>query len=298
MKRRDFGRLFLLAAVSPVFGAYTAHGQTQAVLGRTSAAASIVRSLRFALTIENPTAQTLVNQRVWLYMPAKDTATQHLEALDVEAPHLVTTDALGNTVIELPFDHFGAYATRIVKIGAQVRMFSEPEVQPLGMADTSLAHEPFIEANDPEIQTLAQELRRVTPLATARAIYDWVRTNLRYAGYIADDLGARYALQNLRGDCTEYAYLAVALARANGVPARVMGGYVVDRDVTPRAGEYHNWAEVYVDGTWRLLDAQKENFVTKAEQYVAFRVVSNQVENAVGTAHRFRVQGSLIVRMG
>jgi transglutaminase-like putative cysteine protease len=275
-----------------------AYGQTQHIVDRTSSATSIIRSLRFTITIENPTAQILVNQRVWLYMPAKLTATQRLQVLNVGAPHLVTADVLGNTIIELPFDHFAAYATRIVNVSAQVRMFSEPEVQPLGGPDTFLAHEPYIEVNDPAIQMLARKLRRDTSLATVREIYDWVRENLGYAGYIADDLGARYALQNLRGDCTEYAYLAVALARANGVPARVMGGYVVDRDATPRAGEYHNWAEVYVDGAWWLLDAQKENFLTKTEQYVAFRIVSGQFENAVGTAHRFRVLGNLIVRMG
>lgn len=297
MQRRDFGRFLLLAVVSPVFGAYAAHGEIQEVLGRKLSAVSIIRSLRFTVTIENPTAQALVSQRVWLYMPANST-TQHLQVLNVEVPHLVTADALGNTIIDLPFDHFSAYATRIVNISAQVRMFSEPEVQPLGVPDMFLTHEPFIEVNDPGIQARARELKRNAPLATVRAIYDWIRTNLRYAGYIADDLGARYALQNLCGDCTEYAYLAVALARANGVPARVMGGYVIDRDAAPRAAEYHNWAEVYVDGAWRLLDVQKENFLTKAEHYVAFRIVSSQIENAVGTAHRFRVQGSLIVRMG
>lgn len=297
MQRRAFGRFLVLAVLGPLVGSYKVYSQTQESFDRTSTAA-IIRSLRFTLTIENPTAQTLVNQRIWLYMPANYTATQHLDVLNIEVPHLVTADALGNTIIELPFDHFAAYATRIVNISMQVRMLNEPEVQPLRMPDTFLAHELFIEVNDPEIQALARELRRDTALATTRVIYDWVRMNLRYAGYIADDLGARYALQNLRGDCTEYAYLAVALARANGVPARVMGGYVVDHDATPRSGEYHNWAEVYVDGTWRLLDAQKENFLAKAEQYVAFRIVSSQIENAVGTAHRFRVKGSLIVRMG
>jgi transglutaminase-like putative cysteine protease len=116
---------------------------------------------------------------------------------------------------------------------------------------------------------------------------------LSYAGYLADDYGALYALTNRRGDCTEYAYLATALARASSIPARMVGGYVTDRDITPRAGDYHNWAELYIDGSWRLLDAQKGNWLQPIDQYVAFRYHRVEMPNPLGTAHRFRIEGGL-----
>ena len=129
------------------------------------------------------------------------------------------------------------------------------------------------------------------------AIYDWLRTNLHYEGYIADDLGAREALARRGGDCTEYASLAVALARANDIPARMMGGYVAADSLAPRAEDYHNWADVLVDGAWRVLDAQKSCWASAADDYIAFHVYRDLAINAVGLAHRFKVDGEMGLRL-
>jgi hypothetical protein len=110
-------------------------------------------------------------------------------------------------------------------------------------------------------------------------------------------LGAKYAVDKRRGDCTEYAYLVTALARVNGIVARPLGGYVMDRNGSPKADEYHNWAEVYVDGSWRLIDAQKENNQTNIEQYVAMQVISQKIPNSMETAHRFPVKGKIAVHV-
>ena len=117
----------------------------------------------------------------------------------------------------------------------------------------------------------------------------------QYAGYLADDLGALSALEHRRGDCTEYADLVVALARANGIPARMVGGYVTDRDCGPRPQDYHNWAELYHEGAWRVVDAQKGICLEQGSQYVAFRIYRDAPINAVGLAHRYRLQGELQV---
>ncbi|MFO0934133.1 MAG: transglutaminase-like domain-containing protein [Planctomycetota bacterium] len=56
-----------------------------------------------------------------------------------------------------------------------------------------------------------------------------------------------------RGDCTEHAALFVTLARAVGVPARVVGGvmYLGDEE---RAFGGHAWAEVALGGSWIQVD--------------------------------------------
>ncbi len=52
------------------------------------------------------------------------------------------------------------------------------------------------------------------------------------------------------GDCTEHALLLAALARARGIPARVVTGLVyVDRKFL-----FHMWTKVYIDGRWIPLD--------------------------------------------
>lgn len=257
----------------------------------------IPRQIRLNLVIENPTNRTLVNQIVWLYAPVKRTATQQLEKLDINLPYQLTEDVLGNQIIKLQFDQFPPYGTKLVSIRADLLMSASPSPSQLKRSDLFLDEERYVEAGDPVIQSTAALVRTPQAVDTVGSIYQWVKSNMHYAGYMADDLGARYAVLNKRGDCTEYAYLVTALARANRIAARTLGGYVMDRNGTPRADEYHNWAEAYVGGTWQLLDAQKENFQIKAEQYVAMRIISSAVTNALGTSHRFRVQGEVTVRM-
>lgn len=249
------------------------------------------------MTIENPLAESLQDQRVALYMPVEQTNTQRLVGLEVSAPHRVLHDPVGNTILEVTFKEFPAYATRVVSVVATVKMSAEPRQETLSAHEPFLQQEAFIEVSDPAIAALARQLRRETADDTVRAIYDWVSTNLDYAGFIAEDLGAKYALRHRRGDCTEYAYLAAALARANGVPARVLGGYATSMDAAPRARDYHNWTEVYVDGAWRLLDAQKQRLRTGAGEYVAMRVVSSDGSAAMGENHRFAVHGRVLARM-
>jgi transglutaminase-like putative cysteine protease len=175
--------------------------------------------------------------------------------------------------------------------------YAAPRASDSGDQKDWLHTDRFTEVGDSRIQAQALALRASTPLQTARNIYEWVANSIAYAGFIADDLGALYALTERKGDCTEYAFLVVALARANQIPARMVGGYFADRDLAPRADEYHNWAELYVEGAWRLVDAQKRNWLLPCADYTAFRLFCGNAINAVGLAHRFAVDGDMQVRM-
>lgn len=263
-----------------------------------AAALAVRRQLRFTMSLSNPLAEELRDQSVWIYVPAGETSTQRLMDLQVSMVHEVLSDPLGHRIVKLRLARLPALATRVVTIVADVALQEEP-AQTLALKDSGpwLEAERYIESGDPAMRSLAAELRRFGERETARAIFDWVRSNLHYAGYIAEDLGALYALKERRGDCTEYAYLAVALARVNGIPARMVGGYVVDRNAAPRAEEYHNWAEFFFDGAWRLVDAQKEHWLFPAQQYIAFRFYRERDINPVGLAHRFRVDGRMQVRL-
>jgi len=72
---------------------------------------------------------------------------------------------------------------------------------------------------------------------------------------------------------------------------------VVDRDLTPLAQDYHNWAQLYLDGAWRTVDAQKETWLSTPSQYIVFRIYRDIATNAVGLAHRYRMQNQLGVNM-
>ena len=77
------------------------------------------------------------------------------------------------------------------------------------------------------------------------------------------------------GDCKNYAVLTVALARAAGVPARVVVGIVLLRFDT-RYGAYgHAWAEVLVDGRWVAADAALTAEHARV-RYLPFGVLENE----------------------
>jgi len=253
------------------------------------------RRLRFSITLSNPDALLLKDQRFWMYLPVAYSGNQQLLTTEVSTPHRLHNDVLGHTLLELHFDQFLPFEQKVVSLAVEIAMNSISH--PSANSEGWLGAERFIESDAPGILTLSRELQRSDSWKTGQAIFDWVARNLSYAGYLADDYGALYALNRRQGDCTEYAYLATALARACGIPARMVGGYVTDRDVAPRAEDYHNWAELYVDGGWHLLDAQKGNWLQPVDQYVAFRYYRAEIHNPLGSAHRFRVEGGLKVRM-
>jgi hypothetical protein len=289
VRRRNFLQRLLWAPVAGLGPAAPAAAQP--------AGQAVLRRLRFSVTFSNPLDRRLERQRFWCYLPASAAAGQSLREVQVSAPYRLQADALEHRILELWFDNFPPLAQQVVTLTAVVELDPTAALRRAVLPGRAqwLAAERYIESEAAPIRALAEQLWRADELAGARAIYDWVRGNMRYAGYLADEAGALQGLRALRGDCTEYADLVVALARANGLPARMVGGYVSDRDLAPRPRDYHNWAEVYLDGGWRVVDAQKENWLPPPGQYVAFRIYRDAPVNPVGLAHRYRLQGELEV---
>jgi len=78
------------------------------------------------------------------------------------------------------------------------------------------------------------------------------------AKYVRDDYGPEYTsalgvIHAKAGDCSAHATLFVALARAVGVPAREVNGYVYIGDEARALGG-HAWCEVILDGHWVEVD--------------------------------------------
>ena len=96
-------------------------------------------------------------------------------------------------------------------------------------------------------------------LSTLHRLTDAVREAVAYApGHTASDTTAEAVLAGKIGVCQDHAHVFIAAARAMGVPARYVSGYLMmeDRSVQD-AG--HAWAEAYVQGLgWVGFDIPNE----------------------------------------
>lgn len=113
-------------------------------------------------------------------------------------------------------------------------------------AEKYLAATLAIQSADPEIVAMAHTIVQghSTPLAQVAAIQEWVFSNLRKE-IVVTLPNARDVLRSRQGKCTEHALLAVALARAAGIPAVVKVGLVWHEG----AFYYHAWPAFFV-GDW------------------------------------------------
>lgn len=259
-------------------------------------ATAVVRRLRSTIQFQNPFSHPLDEQAFWCYLPMNMDSVQRLRAVDVSMPYRIADDEYGHHVLELILGHVAPFGQKIVTVSAEIDIDPKAQFGTLPHVSAWLGPERFIECDDIRIREFAMKLRRASDLDTVRAIYEWTANHVEYAGYLPDDLGALYAYLQGRGDCTEFADLVVALARANNIPARMVEGYVTEQDAAVKSVDYHNWAEVFLDGAWHIVDAQKRNWLAAHSQYVAYRIYRDATTNPVGHAHRYRLQGDLQIR--
>lgn len=94
--------------------------------------------------------------------------------------------------------------------------------------------------------------------AQVQAIADFVHAHVGF-GYVhaSPTKTAFDALREGRGVCRDYAHLTIAFCRAMNIPARYVSGYLGDIGVPYGGpGDFCAWAEVFVAGGWRTIDAR------------------------------------------
>jgi hypothetical protein len=133
--------------------------------------------------------------------------------------------------------------------------FGDPALKP------QLASAPYLETEDPNIQATAKELRGTDTNAyrVADRIRRWVHSNMKADYTIGVPRSCAEIFNKRRGVCRDYATLYAGLARAAGIPTRVVGGIVYAE------GKffYHAWAESWV-GQWVAFDPTMDAEVVDA----------------------------------
>ncbi len=131
--------------------------------------------------------------------------------------------------------------------------------------DSYLLPSSFIDSDDPLVQKLAAEAvgDEKNAIEVAKRIETYVREKITEKNMNVGFATAAEVAETLEGDCSEHGVLCAALARAVGLPARVVIGLaylppmkgVAALEGTGGFG-FHMWAEVYVgDDYWYPIDA-------------------------------------------
>lgn len=113
-----------------------------------------------------------------------------------------------------------------------------------------LGDDPFLPVGHLEIRNQARRL--VEGISNrrdaARAIHDWVFEAIEKRPVVGIPDGLE-VLRTREGDCNEHTALAVSLARAAGIPARIAVGVVYSHEVDEAPGFfYHAWPEYHLGG--------------------------------------------------
>ena len=174
---------------------------------------------------------------------APRTATRLL--LHLQGSHLVGDD------IQTGRQHLRATTARGLLLELEPSSFPlKADPLPAEAVAEHLASTAFIQSGHEEIQRAATRITRgaSTPRERAERIFAWVYENVDKEIYVSLP-SAVDVLRDMKGDCNEHTYLFVALARAAGLPAKVIVGLAYQEG----AFYYHAWPAVYLGG-WVEMD--------------------------------------------
>lgn len=213
--------------------------------------------IAYAITIDrNP------NIEVQIAIPRQQYPYLLLESFQSPAQHQIITDGISNWLL-VDLATFPESQQRVV-LGyrawiAQNYFLFDPE----SLLDQNtinndqntiiyLKSEVGIEANDNFLLRFGEAIEASTVLGLVYQITWLIHSHLKYI-LQKGEFGAKYAVLNRQGDCTEYAALFVALCRQNGLPARLVAGFKREPQIKGSWIE-HAWAEFYYNGLWVPID--------------------------------------------
>ena len=122
------------------------------------------------------------------------------------------------------------------------------------------------------------------------AIFEFIRTGISYdkdkAASLKDATGyvpnPDQTLADGKGICFDYASLTAAMLRCQGIPTKVLTGYVAPDNI------YHAWDMIYIDGQWHTLhiSAQAGNWA-RADMTFAAAGADDQVGDGSEYSDRY-----------
>ncbi len=124
-----------------------------------------------------------------------------------------------------------------------------------------------------EILNLADKLARDYPMDTLTVIHDWVAQNINYDVVMSRSANipqrrASEVLHSRTGVCEHYSRLLAALCRANGIPARIVSGYMRREGDSWPTKPNHAWNELLIDNRWVTVDVTLDAGYIEGSRFV------------------------------
>ncbi|KZX12302.1 transglutaminase domain-containing protein [Methanobrevibacter filiformis] len=112
-------------------------------------------------------------------------------------------------------------------------------------------------AKDSYVKNLAKKLTKKskTTLEKAEAIFNWVKTNIKYSRYSNTKYGGKKTILYLKGNCVDNTHAIVSLMRAIGIPARYVNGRCeFTKGTLAKVTVSHVWGQVLINNKWYVVD--------------------------------------------
>ena len=220
---------------------------------------------RFTFTYEVQLPELSESAEIWLPLAQSD-SFQQVEILSIDAPvehQLLTEGENQNSILYLKL--MSKHAHDKIMIQYQVQRieksaYIEETLNPKKyLKATSL--NPIGDRFEVISSTIIESKQADTPLMKARALYDYIIDNMRYAKEGIYGTGdANYACDSKSGNCTEFHSFFISLARSAGIPSRFAVGASIPSERNEGGIDgYHCWAEFYAEGKWWPVDISEAN---------------------------------------
>lgn len=121
--------------------------------------------------------------------------------------------------------------------------------------DADLARTDWLDHDDPDVRALLPGDLPASPKLAMARLTELVGRHIRDKTLAVGYASASDAARMREGDCTEHAVLLAALARAAGIPARVVTGLAYATEYGGPAFVPHAWVAAWTGKAWQAFDA-------------------------------------------
>ena len=242
----------------------------------------------FTFTYEVQLPEISGSAQMWVPIPQSDDF-QTIEILSLQAPgkqETIREDEYGNDILYLQLlpEHSNQKITMSYRVEREekaaypeqdsdlLKYLEASSLMPVGDRFSTIANE------------IIREKKANSPLTKARALYDYIIDNMRYAKEGIYGTGdANYACDSKSGNCTEFHSFFISLSRSAGIPARFAVGAAIPSERNEGGVDgYHCWAEFYAEDKWWPVDISEGNKYTALATYYFGHHPANRIELSRG----------------